>query len=178
MDPRLLYAGGAVLYGLVAAIALAWLWLRGRLGAVPEYAIGAHGPWLGAGVGLASGWVGALLLGVASRRAKVLAGYDAAAHAVFRRVGDVPVAVVIVVAAVAEELLFRLAALDALGFAGSVAFAAIANTTVAGLRMLPITLLHALALSLLVAGGFGLLGSTTASAVGAYLNLRRIQCSP
>jgi hypothetical protein len=48
---------------------------------------------------------------------------------------------------------------------------------IASWRWLPIAALHALALSLLVQHGFGLLGSTTASAVSGYLNLRRIQCS-
>lgn len=176
MDPRLLYAGGAVFYGLVAAVALGWLWLRDRLDAVREYGVGDHGLWLGAGVGLVVGWAGAQLLDLASRHSTVLAGYEAASRAAFQQVGDRAAVLVVIGAAVAEELLFRLAALDALGFSGSVAFAAIANTSVAGLRMFPLTLLHALALSLLVAGGFGLLGSTTASAVGAYLYLRRIQC--
>jgi hypothetical protein len=176
-DPRFLLAAGFVVYGVLAIAAWTWLWLRDRGDALADQAIGAHGPLLGSAAGLAAGWLGARSIAWAAPRVPRMRELDATARTAFARTGDAAAVSFVLVGAVAEELFFRLAVPDAVGWAGSVAAATAVNSSLAGWRWLPVAFLHALALALLVRHGFGLLAATTASAVMNYLNLRRIQCS-
>ena len=174
-EPRFVLAAGVVVYGLMGAAALVWLWLRDRLDALPERAVGTHGPLaasgLGLGVGLGAAWIVARLVA----RHRGLQELSSTAGRLFARTGEAVGIAFVLVAAVAEELFFRLAVQDAFGLVGSVAAYAILNSSVGGLRWLAFTLAHALVLGLMVQQGFGLLGSTTAHAVLNYLSLRRIQ---
>lgn len=176
-EPRFMLAAGAVLHAVLIAGALAWLWLRDRSEALPACAIGSHGPWLGVGLGAVVGVASARGLAVVGRHFPRLREVEALARRSFAGTGDVALALFVAFGAVAEELFFRLAVQDALGLAGSVALAAVVNSSVAGPGLLPIAALHALVLGLLVHQGFGLLGATTANAVMNYFHLRRIQCS-
>ncbi len=176
-EPRLLIATGIVLYGVLAGVALAWLWLRDRTGALPEFAVGTRGPWAASAVGLAAGWLGARAMAWLGPRSPRMRELEATVARAFGRTSDAAAIAFVLAAAVGEELFFRLAVLDALGWPGSVAVATAVNSSVAGWRWLPVAFVHALALALLVQHGFGLLAATTASAVTNYLNLRRIQCS-
>ncbi|MEO6595286.1 MAG: CPBP family glutamic-type intramembrane protease [Planctomycetota bacterium] len=174
-EPGLTFAAGSLLYGMVVAFALGWLWWRDRLGALPAAALGQHGPWAASGIGLAVGCLGAWLLGFLARRLTSLK-YEALARQVFGRMGEVPTLAFVLVGAVAEELFFRLAVQDALGLLGSVALCVLLHSSIAGLWLIPFALLHALALGLIVQQGFGLLGSTTAHSILNYLSLRRMLC--
>lgn len=176
-EPRFLLVAGTGVHLLMTAVALAWLAWRDRLGAVPEFAIGAHGLWWSAGIGLAVGWLGARLFAVVNPRLPRMREFEAAARRSFARASDTAALAFVLIGAVGEELFFRLAVQDALGLSGSVAIAVGLNSTLGGITWLPFALLHALVLGLMVQQGFGLLGSTTASAIMNYLNLRRIQCS-
>jgi hypothetical protein len=176
-ESRLLLAAGVMLHGLMAIAALTWLWLRDRTEALPERAIGSHGPWLASGTGLLTGLLGAMVLAAVSPRFARLRDVEALARRSFAPVGDAAIVLFVTVGAIAEELFFRLAVQDALGLAGSVAVCVAVNSSIAGWVWLPIAAGHALVLGLLVQQGFGLLGATTANAVMNYFHLRRIQCS-
>jgi membrane protease YdiL (CAAX protease family) len=176
-EPRLLVGAGFAFYALLAGAALVWLWLRDRDGALAELAIGERGPLVASAVGLAAGWLGARSLAWAVPRVPRMRELEATAARVFARTGDATALLFVVAGAVAEELFFRLAVLDAFGWTGSVAAATVVNSSLAGWRWLPVAFAHALALAMMVRHGYGLLAATTASAVMSYLNLRRIQCS-
>jgi hypothetical protein len=176
VEPRLLLSVGLLVHAGLIAGALLWLWSRDRLPVVSQRAIGEYGPWLAALSGVAVGWLGAQLLAAASPRLRRMREYEAVARHTFERAGDMATILFVTFGAVAEELFFRLAVQDVFGLVGSVAIAAVVNSCIAGWAWLPIGALHAVALGLLVQHGFGLLASTTASAVMNYLNLRRIQC--
>lgn len=173
--PGFVLAAGVVIYAVMGSMALFWLWLRDRLEVLPEQAVGRHGPFAASAVGLAVGLVSAALLAWAMRRFVGVRALMAMAHKLFTGSGEGIGLAFILVAAISEELFFRLAVQDALGLVGSVAGYVLLNSSVAGLRWLPITVLHALLLGLIVETGFGLLGSTTAHAVMNYLSLKRIQ---
>ena len=176
-DPVFLLLAGAVIYGAMAGAALLWLWLRDRSDELVHRAIGEHGPLLASGIGLVAGLLGAWSIARFSARNE---GVRRMSSSVQRLFGAAPPAVAIafvLIGAVAEELFFRLAVMDAFGLLGSVAAYVLLNSTVGGPRWLVFTLLHASTLGLLVHFGFGLLASTTAHAVLNYLTLRRIQDS-
>ncbi|HEU4419672.1 MAG TPA: hypothetical protein VFT55_12095, partial [Planctomycetota bacterium] len=67
-QPRVVLGAGALLYAVMTAVALGWLWVRGRIEVLPAQAIGRHGPWLAAGLGLLIGWCGAMVFAVLARR--------------------------------------------------------------------------------------------------------------
>lgn len=172
-----LLAAGMVVYVAMGALALFWLWLRDRAQALPEYAVGTQGPVLGSGVGLVVGLLAARLFAYVNPRIPRMRALEATARRSFANASDTAAITFVVLASVSEELFFRLAVQDALGLVGSVAVASGLNSSLAGWRWLPFAILHALVLALLVQQGFGLLGSTTASAIMNHLNLRRIQCT-
>lgn len=174
--PSILVAG-MVVYVAMVALALFWLWLRDRAQALPEYAIGTQGPVWGSGLGLVVGLLAAQLFAYVNPRIPRMRALEATARRSFAHSGDAAAFAFVLLASVSEELFFRLAVQDALGLVGSVAVASGLNSCLAGWRWLPFAILHALVLALLVQQGFGLLGSTTASAIMNYLNLRRIQCT-
>ncbi len=177
LEPRAVLGVGVVLYCVLAVTALLWLWARDRLEALPLAAIGRHGPWLAAAVGLAVGWLGALVVAFMTTHMQKLREHETMTRRVFGCMGEVSAVAFVLVAAVAEELFFRLAVQDSFGLAGSVAVYVVLNISIGGLWWLPITLLHALALGLIVQQGFGLLGSATANAILNHLSLRRMQCT-
>jgi len=176
-SPHTTLASGAVFYGLLLLAGYAWLWGRGREGEVARLAIGDHGPWLGSGVGLAVGWLGAVAVARFGNRSRALRTVEQTTADLFRGVGDMALVSFLLFSAVAEELFFRLAVQDALGLAGSVAVYIVLNSCIGGLGMVPFAAVHALATGLLVQHGFGLLGSTTAHAIMNHLTLRRLLCT-
>jgi hypothetical protein len=176
-QPRAVLGAGALLYTVMAALALVWLWLRDRIDILPAQAIGRHGPWLAAGLGLLVGWCGAMAFAVLARRVQQFRAYAALTRRVFTDVGEISSITFVLLGAVAEELLFRLAVQDAIGLIGAVAVYVMLHMGIGGPWVIPVSLLHGLALGLLVQEGFGLLSSTTANAIMNYLSLRRIQCT-
>lgn len=172
-EPGFLLAAGVVIYALMGALALFWLWLRDRLDALPERAVGAHGPLLASGVGLAVGLATVWLVAVAERRSDRLQALSSAAQRMFRAAPEGVGIAFVLVAATAEEMFYRLAVQDAFGLPGSVAVYVLLHISAGGWRWFAFLLLHALSLGLIVHLGFGLLGSTTAHAVLNYLHLRR-----
>lgn len=176
-EPRFVLTAGALLHGGMALAALAWLWLRGRLEVLPERAVGEYGPFAASGLGLALGWLAARVFALVNPRLARLREVETLAKRSFEHASDAAMIGFVILGALAEELFFRLAVQDAYGLAGSVALCVAVNSSLAGWAWLPVATVHALALGLVVQHGFGLLGSTTASAVMNYLNLRRIQCS-
>lgn len=176
-QPRVVLGAGALLYAVMTAVALGWLWVRGRIEVLPAQAIGRHGPWLAAGLGLLIGWCGAMVFAVLARRVQKFRAYAALTRRVFTDVGEISSIAFVLLGAVAEELLFRLAVQDAFGLLGSVAVYVLLHMGIGGPWVIPVSLLHGLALGLLVHQGFGLLSSTTANAIMNYLSLRRIQCT-
>lgn len=176
-EPGFLFAAGVVLYGVMGALALFWLWLRDRTDALPEQAIGTHGPFVASGVGLVVGVVGARLVHLVEARNDRVREMTSAAQRMFHKAPEGVGIAFVLVAATAEELFFRLAVQDAFGLVGSVAVYVMLHTSAGGLRWFVFLTVHALSLGLLVHLGFGLLGSTTAHAVLNYLHLRKVQVS-
>jgi membrane protease YdiL (CAAX protease family) len=171
-----LLLSGTVFYALLALAALGWLSQRDRGDAFADAAIGAHGALLGAAAGLVVGCLGAVALGRLARRVPRFRLMDRLTRAMFAGIGDLGAMVFVLMAAIGEELFFRLAVQDAFGLPGSVAAYVLVNSSVGGLRWLPYLLVHAAVLGLLVQQGFGLLGSTVANAIMNHLNLWRLRC--
>jgi hypothetical protein len=169
--------GVLALYGAMAVAALAWLWARDRLEALPLAAIGQHGPWLASALGLGAGWLAAACLAFVAARVEPLRAHEALLRGALGRLGEGASIALVLAVAIGEELFFRLAVQDCFGLAGSVAFYVLLHIGIGGLWWVPVTLLHALALGLIVQQGFGLLGSATANAILNHLSLRRIRCT-
>lgn len=173
-DPRLSLAAGGCLYSALLAGGLCWLWSRDRLGQLAEQAIGRHGLFAALGAGLAVGVAGAMAAAWLARRFAFVRDFEGEARRMFAPFGEAPLFGLVVAGAIAEEVFFRLAALDAIGLLGSVAGYVLLHSSTAGRAWLPITALHATVLGLLLQAGFGLLGTTAANAVMNHLCMRRI----
>lgn len=173
-DPRLSLAAAGCLYAAMLAGGLFWLWSRGRLGQLPEQAIGRRGLPEALAVGLAVGVAAAVTAALLARKWRFVREFDAEARRLFAPLAPAPLLAVVLVGAVAEELFFRLAAQDALGLFGSVAGYVLLHSSTAGWAWMPITALHGLVLGLLMQSGFGLLGTTVANAVMNHLCMLRI----
>lgn len=168
--------GGYVAHALLAALAYGSLAWRDRVDLLTERAVGAHGPFVAAGLGLALGVALAVTLPALRRFLPKLAVVEAEIRRLFADRGEAAIAVFVATGAVAEELLFRLALPDWLGLPAAVAAAAIVNSAVVGWAWLPLGLAHATGFCLMVEAGFGLLATATAGAVANYLMIRRILC--
>jgi membrane protease YdiL (CAAX protease family) len=173
-EPRLVLSAGLVVYGAMGVAALVWLWWRDRLVTLPEQAVGHHGPFLASAVGLVTGLVGAAAMAWAVRRQPALRQMSSLVQRLFARTGESVGIAFVLIAALAEELFFRLAVQDAFGLLGSVAIYVLLNSSLGGVWLV-FCALHALVLGTIVQQGFGLLGSTTAHAILNYLSLRRIR---
>lgn len=175
-EPRQLLVAGCATYAVMAIGALAWLGWRGRLDQLAEQSFGRHGPWSAAAAGLAAGLLMAFGIAWLSPRWGVLRDLDAMVGRTFAGIGEAATLALVLWGALAEELLFRLAAQDALGLYGAVALHTFLYSSAAGWRLLFAVLPHALLLGVLVDSGFGLLASTAANAIMNHLNLRRLRC--
>jgi len=164
----------AVVYTAMTAAALLWLWGRDRLQQLPLRAVGEHGLPAAAGLGLAVGLGAALLLRLASRNSARLARCEGRIAAMLGPLAEGQVIALATTAAVAEELFFRLAVLDAFGPLLAVACYAALNTGPGFWPWLPVAMLFAGAATALMQAGFGLLSATTAHALVNYFVLRRI----
>jgi len=169
-------ASGYVAHALLTAVALASLAWRERFDELPLRAIGAHGPFAAAGLGLAVGLPLALLLPRLRRFLPKLATVEVEVRRLFADSSDAAIAAFVATGAVAEELMFRLALPDWLGLPAAVAAAALVNSAVVGWAWLPLGLAHATGFCLMVELGFGLLATATAGAVANYLMIRRMLC--
>ena len=176
VGPGQMMATGMATYAFMVAAAVGWLGYRERLDQLPEQALGCHGPWLAAGVGLGAGLLMFAGLAWLSKRLQVLRELDAMVAKTFRASSEATTLAFVLCGAIAEELLFRLAAQDALGLFGSVALYSLLYSSFGGWRWLLFMAPHALLLGLLMHFGFGLLASTTANAIMNHLNLRRLRC--
>lgn len=173
-NPAVVLTAAFAVYSLVAAAALLWLSARDRLDVLPKLALGERGLLFAAGSGLAVGLAAAAALAWAARRfSSVRRCEDEAASAI----GGLPDGAMVafaLLAAVAEELLFRVAVQDALGVIAAVACYGAVNTGPRRWVWLPIALVLAAAFSALLALGCGLLSAAIAHALVNYLSLRRI----
>ncbi|MEC7724729.1 MAG: hypothetical protein VYD05_04395, partial [Planctomycetota bacterium] len=86
-EPLAVFGAGVVVYGAMVIAALGWLWLRGRVDALGDAAIGDHGPVAGSAAGLAVGLAGAALLDRAVRRDRHFAELTSAAQRMFATAG-------------------------------------------------------------------------------------------
>jgi hypothetical protein len=141
-------AAALLLYTLVIAGALLWLWWRDDLGALPELALGRFGVLGGAGIGLLAGMLGAACLALASR-------WLAAVRRIEGRIGEL-------VGPIGESALLTLA-LYVLG-----------NTGPGFWAWAPVALVFGLMFATMIETGCGLLAVTTAHALLNYFSLRRI----
>jgi hypothetical protein len=161
-------------YGAMAAGAWLWLHLRDRTAALPAMALGDHGLWASAGVGAALGLAGAWALAAGSRRLPPLQRCERRLAAFVGAQPEAGTLVLSLIGALAEELMFRFAAQDALGPVAAVALYAALNTGPGFWPWLPVAIVAGASFSALVALGFGLLSATIAHALVNYLALRRI----
>lgn len=170
---RTLAAGGC-LYFVMLIAALAWIGLRGRMAVLPELAIGERGIWVSAGAGLATGLGLAALLQLAGMSSTAVRRCEQRILALLGPLEDGGILLLSLLAALAEELFFRLAVQDAFGAPVAVALYVALNTGPGYWAWAPIALVAGVAFSALVATGFGLLSATVAHAVMNYLAMRRI----
>lgn len=175
-EPRQVIGIGLATYAVMVAVALGWLSCRERLAELHTQAVGTHGPWLAAGAGVVTGVLMATALAWLSPRSQMLREYDAVVARTFAGTGEAVTMLVVLGGAIAEELLCRLAAQDAIGLPATVALNSLLYSCIGGWRWLLIMAPHALLLGLLVHFGLGLLASTTANAIMNHLNLRRLRC--
>lgn len=173
-DPRTSATLAGCLYLVLGGSAWLWLWARERLAALPERAIGTFGLPADLAMGIGVGVVGALLVGRLGRGRPFVDQLERQVRTLFVPMSEAAMLILVLVGALAEELFFRLAAQDALGLPGAVAVYAFVNSSTAGWRWLPISLVHALVFGALFEAGFGLLGTTAANAILNHLSLRRI----
>jgi membrane protease YdiL (CAAX protease family) len=171
---RATLAFAGCLYLVLLLAALAWLWQRERLAAVPASALGGHGLWVAAGSGLLAGLLGAGALALAARWSSRVRACEQRIAAVLGSLDDRLVLALSVYAAVAEEFFFRLAVQDAFGWPVAVALYVLLNTGPGFWSWAPVALGGGLVFGLMVESGLGLLSATAAHAVVNYLSLRRI----
>lgn len=169
---NLAFAG--CLYSLLLGGALLWLGLRHALGELPRQAVGEHGLLAAAGVGLGGGLGATGALALASRGSAAVRAVEERMAAILGRMDDSRLCAFALLASVAEEVFFRLAAQDALGLPLAVALYVAVNTGPGFLAWMPVALGAGLLFSGMVAAGFGLLSATSAHAIVNYLSLRRI----
>lgn len=161
-------------YSLMLGAGLLWLGMRGAMAEVQAQAIGRHSLLASAAVGLGGGLAASGALWLAARWSAAVRKVELRVAAVLGPMDETRLCVFALLAAVAEELFFRLAAQDALGWPLAVAFYVAVNTGPGFLAWIPIALGAGLLFSGMVAAGFGLLSATAAHAVVNYLSLRRI----
>jgi membrane protease YdiL (CAAX protease family) len=173
-DGRSIVQAGGCIYVVLLLAALLWLHFRGRLGALPEQAIGSHGLAVAAGAGLACGLLATALLALAARVLAPLQRLERRIGSLLGGLNDVQVLGLSLLGALAEELFFRLAALDATDLKWSVALFVVVNTGPGFWAWAPVALAMAVTFGVMVESGLGLLSVTIAHALLNYLTLRRI----
>jgi membrane protease YdiL (CAAX protease family) len=173
-DHRALLQVAGCLYTLLLLAALLWLWARDALEALPRMAVGSHGVLVSGATGLGAGLLGSLLLALAARRFRAMQSLERKVATMMGELSDAQILALSVFGALAEELFFRLAVLDALGLEWSVALFVVLNTGPGFWAWAPVALLMAVGFGAMVVSGFGLLSVTAAHALINYLTLRRI----
>ena len=173
LGPASPMAGGCMLMLLLPG-ALFWLWTRDRMDLLGTEAVGRHGPWVSAGVGLV---IGLALCGALVVFARYLPSYQRLEQRLARILGPVDdnrILVLALTTALGEELFFRLAAQDAFGLWGAVALYALVNTGPGLWAWTLVSALFGLLFGVMMDQGFGLLSVTAAHAIVTYLTLRRL----
>lgn len=116
----------------------------------------------------------ALAMQTISGRSAKLRACEAKIAGVLGPLGEAQLILLTLASSIAEELFFRVAVQDVVGFPLAVVIYTVLNTGPGFLAWAPIAAACAALFGGLVAGGFGLLAATTAHAVVNYLSLRRI----
>jgi len=166
-------ASGCSLLLFVPA-ALGWLALRDRSEILAERAVGSMGPFVSLGAGLA---VGLLVTGVLALLARYLPPYARLERRLRKALGTIDdrwILFLSLATALGEELLFRLAALDALGVLGAALFYAAINTGPGLWYWTALAFGLAVGFGFMVDAGLGLMSVTAAHAIATYLTMRRI----
>lgn len=169
-------AAAAVLYGLLALAGYAWLWLRDRTGQIGASAVGDHGIWISAGIGLVVALAVAAALWALERYLDSVALLVARLRVLIGPMHDRQITVVAFCSAVGEEFFFRLAMQDALGLYWTAAIFAVLHLGPRGFRaMAVVALAIGLVFGWMMESGCGLLSVTLARAVLNDLTLRRME---
>ncbi len=171
--------GGAVLlagclYLLMVAGAVFWLWMRDDLGALAREALGTRGQWTALGAGLAAGLLGAAGIAGLSRYLSSFSALEGRVARLLGTMSDRQALWLSLSSAVGEELFFRLAVQQGLGFWWSVVLFTLLNTGPGLWAWSVVAFAMGLSFSAMVDWGFGLLSVTVAHALVTYLSLRRI----
>lgn len=175
--PRGLVTLAVIVYGALAGVAWLWLAWRDRIGFLRANAVGDHGVGaavlVGTGVGIALALVGAFAL----RRVPAYAAFESEVRTLLGPQTDGSVAGIALCSGLGEELLFRGAALDAIGPWWSAALFGALHLGPGAFRVWPLLAAPVgVLLGFLVESGYGLLSASIAHAVTNYLSLRRIAC--
>lgn len=173
--PNLPFAG--CLYALLLGGALLWLGLRDAIDELPRQAIGRHGILAASAAGLVAGLAATGALALAARWSAAVRRVELRIAGLLGAMDETRLCAFSLLAAVAEELFFRLAAQDALGPPLAVALYVVVNTGPGFLWWMPVALTAGVLFSGMVVLGFGLLSATAAHAIVNYLSLRRILSS-
>lgn len=166
------------LYLVMVLGAVLWLWLRNDLGALAREAIGSRGQWASLAAGLGAGLLGTACLAGVSRLVPAFAALEARVAGLLGTMTDRQALWLSLSSAVGEELLFRLAVQQALGFWWSVVLFTLLNTGPGLWAWSIVAFVMGLSFCAMVEWGLGLLSVTVAHAIVTYLSLRRLSSNP
>ncbi len=175
-DPRFLFSAGGCLYLLLGPVALLWLSARDRGELLKDRAVGDYGLVADAGIGLT---LAAITLGVwiwLSRDGRPLAALEAKVRRL-RGLGGIGEGYLLwfaITTALGEELLFRLAAQDALGLFLAVGAFAVLQFAPGYLAWTAFAAVFGLVLGGCMASGLGLLSVCIAHATFVFMLLLRL----
>ena len=159
---------------LFVPVSLLWLALRDRSEIIGERAIGPVGPWMSLGAGLGAGLVVTGVLAMLARYLPAHARLERRFRKALGPLDDRWILFLSLATAIGEELLFRLAAVDALGVWGAALVYAAINTGPGLWLWTAIAFALAVGFGAMVEAGFGLMSVTAGHAIASYLTLRRI----
>jgi membrane protease YdiL (CAAX protease family) len=170
-----LLAIAAVVYGLLAGLGWFWLRQRDRLDALGAMVVGRHAMLVEVSAGLLAGLALAGASALAGRRIGVIAGLEREQAKWLGRLRPETALALSLVSGPAEELFFRGATQDALGWIWAAVLFGAAHVGPGAFWIWPILAAAVgLGFGAMVAAGFGLISVGIAHSVTNYLTLRRI----
>jgi membrane protease YdiL (CAAX protease family) len=164
-----------VLYTMLTAAGVLWLWLRDRLAVLPKAPAGEHGLLVSLAVGTAVGLGCSALFALAARHVGAFRRLEERLGALIGPVGEREIIVLAVFSAVGEEFFFRLAMQDAFGLYSTAAVFGLLHVGPRGTRLWTLmAVLLGLGFGQMIAAGLGLMSVTVAHALINYLSLGRM----
>ncbi len=166
-----------LVYSGFVAVGLLWLYLRDRVGILPEMAFGDVDAYSSLGIGTAVGLGVSGVIALLVRYQAAFQGLEARLRATVGSLSESEIVLIAMVSAIGEELLFRCALQDVVGpYLSALVFGAL-HTGPGLLLWGACAASLGLCFSLLIDSGCGLLSVTVAHALINFISLRRMTLS-